>query len=120
MNWNEYVDKASRTDADLQTKDLHDIHMVMGMSTEVGEILDVFKKKLAYNKNIDWINVKEEIGDLMWYVANFCRTNNFDLYKILETNIEKLEARYPEKFTQDKAIFRNLKKERQILEIDKK
>ena len=118
MNWDEYMDKASRTDAELSSKELHDIHMIMGMSTEVGEILDVFKKNLAYGKDVDWVNVKEEVGDLMWYIANFCRTNNFDLHKILETNIEKLESRFPEKFTQEKAIFRDLKKERTILESE--
>lgn len=116
MDWIEYVDKASRTDAELKTKELHDIHMVMGMSTEVGEILDVFKKNLAYGKIIDWVNVKEEIGDLMWYLANFCKTNDLNLSKILDTNIEKLEARYPEKFTKNNAIFRDLEKERAILE----
>jgi hypothetical protein len=52
----------------------------------------------------------------MWYIANFCRVNDFDLEKIMDTNINKLRARYPEKFTQNNAIDRNLDKERKILE----
>lgn len=119
MKWEEYIEKASRTDAPLDTKELHDIHMVVGMSTEINEILDVFKKKLAYNKPVDWVNVKEEIGDIMWYLANFCRTNNFNLQEILDVNIEKLKCRYPERFSEDNAIFRNIDAERSILENHK-
>jgi hypothetical protein len=52
----------------------------------------------------------------MWYVANICNINKWDLREILETNINKLEARYPEKFTEDKALNRNLDIERKILE----
>ena len=80
------------------------------------EISDVFKKKLAYNKDIDWVNVKEEIGDLMWYISNFCNLNNWDLREILNTNIQKLKIRFPEKFEENQAINRNLEQERKTLE----
>lgn len=116
MNWNDYVEQSSRTCAELPTPLLNDIHMVLGMGTEVSEIQDVIKKNMAYNKPIDYINVQEEIGDLCWYVANFCRMNNFDLEKILENNIKKLYARYPNKFNSEDAVIRNLEKERAILE----
>jgi hypothetical protein len=36
--------------------------------------------------------------------------------KICEINIKKLQARYPEKFTTEKAVNRDLKTERTILE----
>lgn len=117
MKLKEYQKEAQRTDAPLENKydKLHAVHMVMGMTTEVGELVDVFKKDLAYKKPVDWVNVKEEIGDLMWYVANFCTVNNIDIEEILQTNIDKLKARYPEKFTSEKAINRNLIEEREIL-----
>jgi NTP pyrophosphatase (non-canonical NTP hydrolase) len=86
------------------------------MLTEVGELADVFKKEMAYGKPVDWVNVKEEVGDLLWYVSNFCNVNGFDLEEILQTNIDKLQARYPKKFTQENAINRDLDKERTILE----
>lgn len=118
MNLAEYADLASRTDAPLDgTYDkLHSVHMVMGMSTEVGELVDVYKKNLAYGKPIDETNEKEEIGDLMWYIACHCKNKGWSLEKILETNIKKLQARYPEKFDSNRAIHRNLLKERDILE----
>lgn len=111
----DYINQSERTSAKLENGQLDNFHYLSGMVTEVGELMDVFKKNIAYKKEIDWINVQEEIGDLMWYVANFCRVNNFNLENILQNNIDKLRARYPEKFTEENAINRNLERERNIL-----
>lgn len=116
MQIKQFIEEANRTNAPLESSQLTDIHMLMGMVTEVGELMDVYKKNLAYTKPMDLVNVQEEIGDLMWYVAGFCKNNNFDLERILDVCIEKLKARYPEKFSRDSAINRNLSRERSILE----
>lgn len=116
MELKKYAEEAGKTNAILGNVYLNNYHMLLGMVTETAELADVFKKDLAYGKEIDWINIQEEVGDLMWYVINFCTINGFDLEKILEQNIAKLEARYPEKFTVEKANNRDLEKERQILE----
>jgi NTP pyrophosphatase (non-canonical NTP hydrolase) len=116
MDIKTYTQEASRTSAKLETDLLNNLHYLTGMVTEVGEILDPFKKNMAYGKPIDHVNVKEEVGDFMWYLVNFCRINGFDLEEIMQTNIDKLRARYPEKFTQENAINRNLVREREILE----
>lgn len=116
MKLNEYCELANRTNSELNNEVLNTLHMLMGMQTEIGELTDPFKKQFAYNKPIDWTNVREEIGDLMWYIGNLCYILNFDLEEILEKNIEKLKARYPEKFDSHYAIQRDLNKERNILE----
>lgn len=116
MNLNEYSEWTKNTCAKLDTPVLDTIHMLMGMTTEIGELTDCFKKQIAYNKAVDWTNVKEEIGDTMFYIASFCRINNLDLQNIIENNVEKLESRYPEKFSQYHATHRDLEKERKILE----
>ena len=116
MNINDYAEWTGKTCANLVTPLMDDIHMLFGMATEVGELMDVYKKKLAYKKPLDMVNVQEEIGDILFYLASFCRMNGFNLEKILERNVEKLEARYPEKFTEYHANNRNLEKEREILE----
>lgn len=118
MTIQEYSELAKRTDAPMGDTypNLHAVHMVMGISTEAGELVDVYKKSLAYGKPIDVANEKEEIGDLMWYIANHCTNRGFDLSEIMATNIAKLQARYPEKFTSENAITRDLSKEREILE----
>lgn len=124
MNLKKYSKEAARTNAPMNENVVeertYDIlgctHMVMGMTTEVGELVDVFKKNLAYEKPIDWVNVKEEVGDLMWYIVNFCNINGFDINEILQTNIDKLRARFPDKFSTERAVNRQLDKEREILE----
>lgn len=116
MDLKQYADDAFKTVSETGTITLDNHHMLFGMVTEVAECVDAFKKDLAYNKPVDWINVQEEIGDLMWYISNFCTFNDFDLEKILDQNIAKLKARYPNQFESDKAINRDLEKERKILE----
>lgn len=113
---NSYVKWTEKTCAKLYSKKDDISHMLFGMITEVGELTDIFKKDLAYNKKIDWVNVEEELGDLMFYIASFCRINNLDLEDIILTNVNKLEERYKEKFTEQEANNRDLKKERDILE----
>ena len=123
MNLQDYKEECSRTCpslgytiSDRQNNTIDNIHMVLGMQTEVAELSDVFKKHLAYNKPIDWINVEEEIGDAFWYIVNFCRINNLSIENILQKNIDKLKNRFPEKFTEEAAINRNTQEERKILE----
>lgn len=111
-----YVKWTGKTCAKLNTRKDDIVHMLFGMSTELGELTDIFKKSLAYGKDIDWVNVEEEIGDLMYYIASFCRINSLDLEDIILTNVNKLEERYKKGFTQEDANNRNLEKERDILE----
>lgn len=118
MKLNTYCELASKTDAPIKDEygNLHAVHMIMGMVTEVGELQDIYKKHLAYGKPIDEVNEQEEIGDLMWYIGVHCKNKGWDLEDILERNIKKLQARYPEKFNSDNALNRDLDKEREILE----
>lgn len=116
MKLKDYVNWTGNTCAKLATPLLDDVHMIFGMATEVGELMDSYKKNIAYNSELDMINVQEEIGDIMFYIASFCRMNNLDLNKIIERNVEKLESRYPKKFTEYHANNRDLEKERKILE----
>lgn len=116
MDLKTYAEQASRTMPILGSMQDDNMHMILGMVTEVGELADVFKKNMAYGKEIDWTNVYEELGDLMWYVINFCTANAIDLEAVLYTNVRKLETRYPEKFSGEAAINRDVQKERATLE----
>jgi hypothetical protein len=44
-------------------------HMLIGMVTETGEILDAYKRQLYYGKELDLVNLKEEIGDVLFYAS---------------------------------------------------
>lgn len=116
MEINKYQAEAARTCANIDGGIMDDLHMVLGMQTEAAEIADAYKKTIAYKKELDLVNVKEELGDILWYIANLCNIHGWDLRDIMQTNIDKLKARYPEKFTEENALNRNLDKERAILE----
>jgi NTP pyrophosphatase (non-canonical NTP hydrolase) len=44
-------------------------HASLGISTEVGELDDAVKRVVIYGKTFDRVNVLEECGDVLWYVA---------------------------------------------------
>jgi len=91
------------------------LHAVLGLETETGELQEAFKKHIFYGKDLDLVNVKEEVGDMMWYLALLCDTLKISFEEVCDKNIEKLKIRYPDKFEQKKALKRDLKKERKIL-----
>lgn len=92
------------------------LHTGIGLSTEAGEFLDALKKHIFYGKELDKVNLKEEMGDLFWYLAIACDELDVDFETLMQTNIQKLKARYGEKFSEQKAENRNLGNERKILE----
>lgn len=92
------------------------LHAAMGMATEAGEFLDMLKKHIFYGKPMDFVNAKEEVGDQMWYAGLAIDVLQTTFNEVLTVNIDKLRARYPEKFTEEAAINRDLNIERAILE----
>jgi len=117
MDFNEYTFYAARTRNNLNSELLDELHMVLGIVTEAGELADMYKKHFAYGKDKDVVNIEEEIGDLMWYIANLIDMLGLDFETILEKNIAKLSKRYPEGFfSSERAIYRNLEEERKTLE----
>ena len=92
------------------------IHAQMGMQTETAEFTGALKKSLFYDKPLDVVNLKEELGDLMWYVAVAMDELGTNFTAEAARVISKLEVRYPEKFTNDKAENRDLETERKVLE----
>ena len=92
------------------------IHAAMGMQTESSEFTDALKKAIFYGKTLDVPNLKEELGDLLWYVSIAMDELGTSYEQEMARVNKKLKARYPEKFTTEKAINRDLQKERKILE----
>ena len=92
------------------------LHGAMGLCTEAGELMDTVKKHVFYGKPIDTVNIVEELGDLGWYFAVICAVLGVSMNEVLTTNIAKLQTRYPEKFTEEAALVRDLDKERGILD----
>lgn len=74
----QYQIDAARTCVD-STGERDTQHHVWGVFTEAGELIDQLKKHVYYGKPIDRVNIVEESGDVMWYVANLCRINGLKL-----------------------------------------
>ncbi len=73
MNRIDYFNNCKRTCPDLGSVQNNIDHMAAGVITEFGELIDVYKKELAYKKEIDRPNVVEECGDVAWYLYNAIR-----------------------------------------------
>lgn len=125
MNSNEYIENAKKTESvnfETISKRLQDkgmiriLHSALGVSTEAGELLDAVKKHVYYGKDLDKVNLFEEVGDLFWYLAILADELGFNFEEAMKKNNEKLEARYGKSFSSEKAVSRNLDKERNILE----
>ena len=120
MNLKDYEKESQRTFAyrkePLSEKQTDTLHCAIGAATETGELLDQFKKHIFYGKELDVVNLGEEIADVMWYLSNLARLTNLDIEKLLDNNIAKLRVRFPDKFTSENALERNLDAERKELE----
>jgi len=71
----------------------------IGISAESGEFMEIVKKMIFQGKPANDDNLehlKIELGDIMWYVAQACMALELDMDEVLDTNIKKLEKRYPD------------------------
>lgn len=128
---NEYQQLASRTDPDRTHRVVDKIteiapngswllHAQIGLAGEVGELATAIQKWLYYGKELDRINVIEELGDLCWYLAQACRAMDVQLEDVMRDNLNKLKFRYPERYTDFHAAEENRNRtgEREVLEAE--
>lgn len=85
-------------------------------SYQLGYLADIWKKNIAYGKTIDSIVEEKILSVLYKCFKDFMDTNNLSIEEFTNKNIAKLKQRYPEKFTIEHALNRDLDAERQILE----
>ena len=105
MTANLYQVMASRT----INKELNDseltLHALHGMVGEIGEISSIYQK-VYQGHDLDNNHIKKEVGDLLWFVAEFCTCHDWTLDDVMELNIDKLMKRYPEGFTAENSLHR--------------
>ena len=94
------------------------LHAAMGLCTEAGEFIDQLKKHIFYGKPLDTVNLIEELGDSSWYERIALDALETGYLDMLQRNVNKLKARFPDKFTEENAQVRDLVKERVILESE--
>ena len=93
--------------SELTAQDAHNLHMVVGISGEAGELLDCLKKAIIYRKPIDMENLIEELGDLEFYMEGLRQSFGITRSQTLSHNITKLSKRYEGlKYTDEAAQLR--------------
>lgn len=114
MNGNDYQAFAMRTRNTMATERLSlmadtymgDPHLdiggvvngCFGLSGEVGEFNDMVKKWIFHEKDLDIDHAQKEVGDILWYIAMICESFGWNMDEIMQKNVDKLKARYPDGF----------------------
>ena len=96
MHLNEYQTSAHRTVQKAHTEGTDEMVPILGLAGEVGELLNEYKKKLrdgdAHERFPE--RVVEELGDILWYVAETASRFGLDLETVAERNLSKTKARW--------------------------
>jgi NTP pyrophosphatase (non-canonical NTP hydrolase) len=107
---NRYQAEARRTAnlavRELSLEQLRLLNWALGLSGEVGELVDHIKKHVFHGHPLDNVYVARELGDIGWYRANMATEIGVDLDMVDLHNIEKLRERYPGGFSQQDSINR--------------
>lgn len=102
------------------------LHAIMGMIDEAGEMCSLAKGVIYYKKELDFTNLLEEMGDMLWYwflgvdeIAKLLETTPKEIFgAIYDMNRAKLYHRYlkKEEYNKEGATKRDLVFERKVLE----
>lgn len=80
--------------------------MCLGIAGESGEIVDYLKKVGFHGHIFEKEKLKNELGDLMWYMTVLDDYFGTNMKDVLSANIEKLKKRYPNGFSEADSIAR--------------
>ncbi|HCF0147877.1 nucleoside triphosphate pyrophosphohydrolase family protein [Pseudomonas aeruginosa] len=101
MDLNTYQEKAQATDrvpSQIDTSDagINLVVPLLGLAGETGELLSEYKKHLRDGNShlLFKERVSEELGDLLWYIANVAKKFDIKLSDIAEQNLRKVSGRW--------------------------
>lgn len=108
MTINEYQKAAMRTVSGVAraTKENQLINGAMGLCGESGEFMDLLKKHMFHGHEIDKEHMAKELGDIAWYLATTADALGYNLETIMQMNVDKLLARYPDGFSVERSLNR--------------
>lgn len=111
MKANDYQKLAARTLIDQPDFEISPAQVMiswnaLGLAGEAGEVVDLIKKGIYHQRGIDRNEVKKELGDVLWYLSALCKQFDFTLEEVMEHNINKLKARFPEGYSPERTTFK--------------
>lgn len=106
MTINEYQKEALRTESGISKEWPRILNGLMGLNGEAGEAIDILKKYLFQGHQFEREHIAKELGDAAWYLAVSADAIGYDLETILQMNVDKLRARYPDGFNSEQSLHR--------------
>lgn len=98
LTLNEYQKLSART---ANTHDYEEVNYALGLTGEAGEVADLIKKGEFHGHGVDKVELRKELGDVLWYLSQLARVGGLTLEEVAKGNVDKLAARYPEGFSQE-------------------
>lgn len=106
MDFTQYQKLAQRTINNNLTNKEKECHALHGMIDEICELHSIYQK--AYQgHDYTSTHVMRELGDLLWFMAEYCTVMGWNFNEVASMNIGKLKERYPEGFDIDRSLHRN-------------
>lgn len=100
MTFDEYQKKAlttAHTDPEHNKTLMAKTIWVMGIAGEAGEVVEKWKKAVAYRggkfDDEQWDDFKKELGDVVWYIAVLADSLGLTLEEVMQLNVKKLADR---------------------------
>jgi NTP pyrophosphatase (non-canonical NTP hydrolase) len=96
MDLRTYQERAKKTDRNPGRDEQSQMIPLAGLASETGELLGEYKKYLRDGESHRLFKERlaEEVGDLLWYVANVATKFDLDLAQVAEQNLAKCEGRW--------------------------
>lgn len=100
-NFLAFIDSTSKIEAQNNINVPRVLTSAIGMLAESGEFTEIIKKMVFQGKEFNEDNrfhMKRELGDILWYWIQGCIALGYTPDEVMDENIKKLEARYPNGF----------------------
>ncbi len=112
----------NQTIGNMSQENIDILHGLLGLIAETKEILDAFKPTLEaamrHDSNppeVDFLNLSEEAGDILWSTSLIAQTTSFDFNSIAKGLINKLELRHPQGFTSETSVKKDHEAEIKVI-----
>ncbi len=96
MTFNDYQEETNKT-AIYPDKGNNVIYPILGLAGETGEVADKVKKIWRDKNNIiseeDKLEIKKEMGDILWYLSQLATELQIDFDDVASTNVLKIKSR---------------------------
>lgn len=104
------LDTIFQTNVDTPSADLDStqrlLNGTLGLAVKSGEVIDTIKKHLFQGHSLNKSYIIEKLGDIYGYLVVSSSALNIELDAILQMNIDKLKARYPDGFEAERSVNR--------------